>query len=421
MPAYYNEIDAYAAQWLRNLISAGHIAPGDVDERSIEEVSADDLTGYDQCHFFAGIGGWSYALRLAGWRDDRPVWTGSCPCQPLSSAGQQQGPADARHLWPAFFRLIAECGPPVVFGEQVASNLGREWLAGVRLDLEHLGYACGAADLPAAYVGAPHIRQRLWWVGIYNSEGRDKGESASSIDRLWSAARPSGTSGMAHAGRVGQGPRDESAKPEPDGDRFAVLGGNGELADPEYNGRKQSSEKVCAGESVSPRAGNEGLGHSQGRDQCGPRQRGASCGREESDRGSGAGGELANSVSNRRSGRGAEGEDGAAAGNDGGMGDPEGNGCGQERKECPGGEERSGTERREQRPWDDCRFIPCADGKARPAPKPESGIFPLADGIPGRVGRLRAYGNAIVPQVAAAFIQAYVTACSNQSVGEDIQ
>ena len=118
MPAYYNEIDLYAAQWLRNLISAGHIAPGDVDERSIEEVAADDLTGYDQCHFFAGIGGWAYALRLAGWPDDRSVWTGSCPCQPLSCAGQQQGPADARHLWPAFFRLIAECGPPVVAGEE---------------------------------------------------------------------------------------------------------------------------------------------------------------------------------------------------------------------------------------------------------------------------------------------------------------
>ena len=85
MPAYYNEIDPHAAQWLRNLIAAGHIAPGDVDERSIVEVQPDDLRGYQQCHFFAGIGGWSLALRLAGWPDHRPVWSGSCPCFPAGT------------------------------------------------------------------------------------------------------------------------------------------------------------------------------------------------------------------------------------------------------------------------------------------------------------------------------------------------
>ena len=119
MAAYYNEIDAGAAQWLRNLIAAGLIAPGDVDERSISDVRADDLVGYTQCHFFAGIGGWSYALRLAGWPDDRPVWTGSCPCQPFSSAGRGGGFADERHLWPHFRELVAKCRPPVLFGEQV--------------------------------------------------------------------------------------------------------------------------------------------------------------------------------------------------------------------------------------------------------------------------------------------------------------
>ncbi len=164
MTAYYNEFDGFVAQWLRELIADGLIAPGDVDERSIVDVSADDLAGYDQCHFFAGIGGWSYALHLAGWPNDRPVWTGSCPCQPLSSAGMRRGHADERHLWPAFFKLIAECKPPTVFGEQVASKLGREWFSAVRLDLEAVGYACGAADLCAASVGAPHIRQRLWWL-----------------------------------------------------------------------------------------------------------------------------------------------------------------------------------------------------------------------------------------------------------------
>lgn len=164
MTTYYNELDPYAAQWLRNLIAAGHIAPGDVDERSIVDVRPDDLAGYTQCHFFAGIGGWSYALRLSGWNDDEPCWTGSCPCQPLSVAGLGKGHADARHLWPAFQRLIAECDPPIVFGEQVASKDGREWLAAVRADMEVLGYAIGSADLCAAGVGAPHIRQRLYWL-----------------------------------------------------------------------------------------------------------------------------------------------------------------------------------------------------------------------------------------------------------------
>lgn len=114
MAAYYNEIDPYAAQWLRNLVAAGHIAAGDVDERSIEDVTPDDIRNYTQCHFFAGIGVWSYALRRAGWPDDKPVWTGSCPCQPFSAAGQGGGFDDERHLWPHFHYLIEQCRPPVV-------------------------------------------------------------------------------------------------------------------------------------------------------------------------------------------------------------------------------------------------------------------------------------------------------------------
>src|SRR5690606_110758 len=136
--AYYNENDAFAAEWLRRLIASGLIAPGEVDERSIEDVRPDDLRGFTQCHFFAGIGGWSYALRLAGWPDDRPVWTGSPPCQPFSSAGKKKGEADDRHLWPAWFRLIKAVRPGIIFGEQVASKLGREWLHRVRFDLEHV-------------------------------------------------------------------------------------------------------------------------------------------------------------------------------------------------------------------------------------------------------------------------------------------
>ena len=157
---------------MRNLIAAGLIAPGDVDERSIENVQAVDLAGYDQCHFFAGIGVWSYALRLAGWPDDRPVWTGSCPCQPFSAAGKQRGFADERHLWPEFYRLIRECRPAIVLGEQVGGPAGLAWWDTVCNDLEKRNYACGAVDFPAASIGAPHIRQRLYWCGLAHT-GRD--------------------------------------------------------------------------------------------------------------------------------------------------------------------------------------------------------------------------------------------------------
>ncbi len=135
MTAYYNEFEPFAAQWLKNLSDAGHIARGRVDSRSILEVTGEDVGAATQAHFFAGIGVWSHALRLAGWPDDRPVWTGSCPCQPFSVAGRGKGTDDERHLWPDWFRLIRECRPPVVFGEQVASPDGLAWLDAVRADL----------------------------------------------------------------------------------------------------------------------------------------------------------------------------------------------------------------------------------------------------------------------------------------------
>lgn len=193
MAAYYNEIDSYAAQWLRNLIAGGHIAPGEVDERSIEDVTPDDLRGFTQCHFFAGIGAWSHSLRLAGWPDDKPVWTGSCPCQPFSAAGKGDGFADERHLWPAFFHLISECRPQHIFGEQVASGNANTWFDLVQADMEGLEYAFGLVPFTSAGIGAPHIRERAYWVAHASSEyesaaGNETGIAArlrsSSTDRL---------------------------------------------------------------------------------------------------------------------------------------------------------------------------------------------------------------------------------------------
>jgi DNA (cytosine-5)-methyltransferase 1 len=164
--AYYNENDKFAAAWLRNLMEAGHIASGVVDDRSIEDVQSEELKEFKQVHLFAGIGGWSLAARMANWSDERQLWTGSCPCQPFSYAGKKQTTNDKRHLWPHMFRLIAGCRPDIVVGEQVASSHALSWLDGIFSDLESKNYTCWAADICAASVGAPHIRQRLWWVSM---------------------------------------------------------------------------------------------------------------------------------------------------------------------------------------------------------------------------------------------------------------
>lgn len=183
--AYYNEIDPFAAQWLRNLIAGGHIAPGEVDERSIEDVTPDDLRRFTQCHFFAGIGVWSHSLRLAGWPDDKPVWTGSCPCQPFSAAGKGDGFADERHLWPAFNHLISERRPEHVFGEQVAAGNANAWFDLVQADLEGVGYAFGLVPFSSAGVGAPHIRERAYWVAHASGEYKSTtGDEARVTTRL---------------------------------------------------------------------------------------------------------------------------------------------------------------------------------------------------------------------------------------------
>jgi DNA (cytosine-5)-methyltransferase 1 len=179
MAAYYNEFDPFKAQWLRNMIAANLIAPGEVDERSIVDVQADDLRGFRQCHFFAGVGVWSHALRLAVWEDWREVWTGSCPCQPFSVAGAKRGTSDERHLWPEFFRLIRECRPCCIVGEQVASPAALSWLDAVSADLEGAGYAIGPADLPAASVGGSDRRQRLYWMANTATGGQRDDGSAS--------------------------------------------------------------------------------------------------------------------------------------------------------------------------------------------------------------------------------------------------
>ena len=341
MSAYYNEIDPYAVQWLKNLIAAGLIADGEVDDRSIEEVSPDDLKGFTQCHFFAGIGGWSLAARFAGWADDEPLWTGSCPCQPFSGAGKRGGTNDERHLWPVFFRLIKECRPSAVAGEQVASKLGYEWLTGVRSDLESEGYAVGAVDLCAASVGAPHIRQRMWWVA---DAGNVRSHGIKACDSS-------------------QGTLDQQRRDDVDGRSLVRIG----MADAD-NARLQGR---VSGRQDTERTPEHGL---------------AGCNSPASTRGKSS--RLGDTDGFRRS-AGTFTQRSVSTGEGGEKAE-----WSNPREETWGGRTSS---------WSGI-YIPCADGKAR---RIEPSIKPLAHGISNRVGRLRAYGNAIVPQVAAEVLKAW--------------
>ena len=265
MSAYYNEFDPFAAAWLRELIKAGHIAPGDVDDRSIKDVSADDLRGYTQCHFFAGIGVWSHALRSAGWSDERPVWTGSCPCQPFSAAGKGGGFDDARHLWPDFFRLIAECRPDVVLGEQVASKDGLAWLDLVYADLEGADYAVGAVDTCAAGFGAPHIRQRLYWTGRREGVGH-----AARLGRIERRPEPSGrgaVSGRSVVGLADADGRNASAERQQRGGQQRQQPQDGcagdRLADAKGDGHERRGQ-------LDQSTGRDGAAHDGDADRPGP-------------------------------------------------------------------------------------------------------------------------------------------------------
>lgn len=355
---WYNENNPATAAWLRELIGAGLIAPGVVDERSVTDVKPDDLRGYVQCHFFAGIGGWSYALRLAGWPDDEPVWTGSCPCQPFSIAGQGKADADERHLWPAFRELIAQCRPATVFGEQVASPLGREWLAGVRSDVEALGYGVGAADLCAACVTAPHTRQRLYWV--------------------------------AHA--------KHAQRRQVNGPKQDVIDG----ADPR---RKEAHGQLGACGEV------RGLARDQGQGRPGTQPERTGIERERARAGSGGGTDGV--VFPDSTGRDAR-QPAAEATRHGRPAEPTGgvDGVGDANEQGSQGRSRVLECSNQWPPGTPNMVVLCSDGKAR---RFEPGSFPLAHGIPGRVGLLRGYGNAIVPQLAAQFIQASVEAMNDQS------
>lgn len=374
--AYYNEHDPFAAQWLRNLY------PGAVvDERSIRDVPAGELVRHDRVHLFGGIGGWELALELAGWPRDRPVWTGSCPCQPYSAAGKGKGDADPRNLWPEMFRLVRECRPDTVIGEQVPGAIGHGWLDGVCRDLEGEGYAVGAVVLGAFSVGAPHKRSRLFWVA--------------------------NNSGTRLEGREEQPSRRERETSERGGDA-------GGVADANMPSASRLSGVSGEAETSKDRQGWIRTGIT----------------------GSGVASLVVNSASGGLGADGISSRDGGHASQPdtvGGVGDTEHSRRMLEavpRCERQDFSSAPGNGWRGEDTWRNYRIIPCRDGKARRI-SAEPGDEPLAARLPrklgselarmgiversavvaaarNRVGRLKGYGNAICPQTAAVFIRAFL-------------
>lgn len=297
MTAYYNDNEPFVCAWMQNLMDAGLITRGKIDSRPIQEIKPDEIKDYTRCNFFAGIAGWDYALQLAGWPDDRPVWTASLPCQPFSVAGRQKAERDDRHLWPVFYDLVRECRPVTIFGEQVEAAVRLGWIDRVRTDLDRAGYSFGFVVLGAHSVGAPHIRQRIYWV----------------------ADCQRGTEGGAYGRERGVGRWEQPDQRE---------------------GRQVRSDVA-----------DSGIG--------------------------------------------------------GGVGDADR----ARRRERRGAESIQSQQQTAEHgsAWSGGQYIRCADGKTRLI---EPSICPLAHGVPNRVGQLRGAGNAIVPQVAAEFIRAFMeTGC----------
>ena len=176
------------------------------------------------------------------------------------------------------------------------------WFSDVRADLEALGYGVGAADLCAAGAGAPHIRQRLWWVA--DADGREC-------------------------------------------DRIATS--EGRITDGAQTGRKQGNGGIAGNSQTSGLADAES-------------------------------GKWRLSIWEES----------------------------QQDIESIGRSEAGRTASIDQ-PWRNADWLFCRDGKWRPV---EPGTFPLAHGLPARMGRLRGYGNAINIQTAQIFIEGYIE-CSN--------
>ena len=513
---YYNDNDPFAAKWINALIGENLIPQGYVDARSITDVKPEDLRGFRQCHFFAGIAGWSRALELAGWHPDEPVWTASLPCQPFSVAGKSKGKADERHLFPIFLKKVESEKPETIIGEQVSSKLGREWFDGKEKILQAMSdretivrvlQICNAfGDLP------PKMQRMLQGRGAKEKRTDSKRGAVKKVQRV---------QGKKQGGNPGQHGKvsceterlrvlfGESYRPPARCDRCGRLRTDGDSVQPDrgqdmgqpkprqgglfegvYSGQCACGAllRKCDGEPMGGRQDNRDSGCDNGSQALSlrgiseqirirfettyryrsfsgvrpdlealgyrvaaadlpaasvgsPHKRNrlfwvAQSGQQRLER------HPVNGNRGNQPGRNEAQSGGSAAeaGQSGWLADSDrfdGNGA---------GSIASNDSRKRQQAenlqgfWSNSAFIPCADGKYRRVPvrvadNPSNGrnkegqgiteegnygvvgsgrweiepaLFPLANGIPQRVGLLRGAGNAIVPPVAAEFVKAFM-------------
>ena len=323
---------------------------------------------------------WSGALRAAGWPDERPVGTGSCPCQGFSLAGKGLGFDDPRHLFPDWLRLIDEAreqGQPwasTLFIEQVAS--AGEWLDLVQSSLEGRGFAFGYADLPAAgFAQGAHIRQRFYGVADLHDAERWADLAGGHFGDWPQAGRVEGY-GQPGAGGAAGGVADGSFQRRRQ--KHANLGGLAErdraqgfaagldssraagwLGDDDDGGQPQQQEldgRPLGGPSRQTPRGLDALRSGQP-DRLGHHHQGPPLGSWGPDE------------------RGAIRVEGPAAGASGSL-------LG-------------------------CDWLLCHDARIRPV---EPGTFPLAASYPGRVGALRLFGNGLDFEAATQFVSAFMEA-----------
>ena len=357
---YYNEIEPFACHWLEHLMADGFIAEGHIDNRSIRDINPEDLEGYTQCHFFAGIGVWSYALRQAGWSDDRPIWTGSCPCQPFSQAGLHKGDQDDRHLWPDFHRLIKECRPSTIIGEMVSGKGGFQFIDLLQSSLEKENYSATAVGLGAHSVGTTHSqgfhkRQRLYWVA------EELGHSAQIGRGRWSKECRD------YKWESGEGQQDfGNTTRDQSGRRGETVSG---IVDHPNDQRIRSGREFLEGSEASDREG------------------------QTMPVGSSVNVSMANANSQRSQGSRVVSQDYRHT---------------ERRKEEVGFDstdsQHCGSDDQDDSGWN-YDLVWCRDQKWRPV---ECGAFPMADATPNRIHILKALGNAIPADTAKIFIESYM-------------
>jgi DNA-cytosine methyltransferase len=274
------------------------------------------------------------------------VLSAGIPCQPFSNAGKRRGKEDPRHLWPEVLRVVHELGRPrFLFLENVSGFINKA-LDSVLDNLETAGYTATPVVLGAHSLGAPHIRQRLWWVA--RSVGHAKHDGPPGQRKL---------GGTEEKGRLleCEGPGNSPGKlADADSKRMQPYNGGTGV---ERGGKEDTQDRHAS---------------EQSRGRCSSRKLRLADRERPQERGGEGAVEVASPPGSVADGDGRRLE-GTEAG-----------GCGF---------------------WSDAKWLLCGDGKYRPT---KSGIFPLAHGVPQRVGRLRAYGNAIVPKVGSEFIRSYM-------------